>query len=165
MPAARAPFLRLMEGFEADEISGCWDWKKTKYKNGYGWLKVFGKVVSAHRYSYELHKGHIPDGSEILHSCDNKGCINPDHLRVGSHQENMKEAADRGRMRSGENHPMHGKKNPRPRQANKVLVLGVEYESQKSAERALGLGSGVVRYWIKNNPEKAKITKQGELNE
>lgn len=165
MPSSIAPFIRLMDGFIKDESSGCWVWQRSKHKNGYGWLKVFGKVVSAHRYSYEIHKGKIPEGMEILHSCDNKRCINPGHLRVGTHKENMAEASTRGLIRSKDSHPMFGKKNPRPRQANIVMVLGVEYESQKEAERALGLGSGTVRYWIKNHPSKARIIKAGELNE
>lgn len=157
MPPPEPPFKRFLRGYKTNEKSGCWTWTGSKYRNGYGWLKVFGKVVSAHRYSYELHKGPIPDGLHILHSCDVKDCVNPDHLRPGTHAENMLEAHDRGAIRTGENHPMYGKKNPRPKQANKVRVLGTEYESQNSAERALGLGSGTVRYWIINSPSKAQL--------
>lgn len=165
MPAPSPPFKRLMSGFTIDKRTECWLWTGTKYRNGYGWIKVFGKVISAHRYSYELHKGPIPDGNEVLHSCDVKHCINPDHLRIGSHSENMKEASYRGLIKTGVDHHMYGKRNPRPRQSNRVLVLGVEYESQKAAERALSLGSGTVAYWIKNKPEKAVILELGELNE
>ena len=159
MPIKEPPFARLMRSFDRDKETGCWIWSGAKYKNGYGWIKAFGKPVSAHRLSYELHSGPIPDGMEILHSCDNKSCVNPDHLRVGTHAENMREAADRGLMPSGRAHHMFGRKNPRPMQANRVLVLGVEFESQKAAERHFGLGSGTVRYWIKNNPSKAWILK------
>lgn len=77
---------------------------------------------------------------------------------------NMKEAADRNRLPSGKRHHQYGKENPRPRQANKVRVLGRVYQSQKAAERALGLGNGTVRYWIKNHPYKAQIVEIGELN-
>jgi hypothetical protein len=140
----------------------CWNWDGHTYKNGYGCIKAFGKTVSVHRLSYELHKGPIPTGLEVMHSCDNKLCINPDHLSLGSHAQNMKDAAARGLMKSGKGHHMHGKKNPRPEQANAVKVLGVDYASQKEAERALGLGSGTVRYWIKNRPEKAVILKKGK---
>lgn len=119
-------------------------------------------MALAHRLSYELHKGPIPDGLQILHSCDVKNCINPDHLRVGTHSENMAEAADRGRMRSGPLHPHYGRRNPRPKQANPVRVLGSEFESQKAAERALWLGSGTVRYWIKFHPNKATSLREGE---
>lgn len=151
------PYKRLMSGYSVCPDMGCWIWNGATYQNGYGWLKAFGQVVSAHRLSFELHKGPIPKGMHILHSCDVKACVNPDHLRAGTHADNMKEAADRGLMRSGARHPQFGVSQKRPNQANKVSVLGKEYESQKSAERALGLGSGTVRYWIKNNPNKAKL--------
>lgn len=161
MPAKIPPFMRLMNGYRESKESGCWIWTGHKYPNGYGAIKAFGKMVLAHRLSYELHNGPIPDDLHILHSCDVRSCVNPSHLRVGTHAENMQEAKDRGRMRSGVNHPMFGKTFKRPRQANQVMVLGVLYESQKAAERALGLGAGSVRYWIKNRPDKAHIIKRG----
>jgi|SaaInlLV_10m_DNA_3_1039740.scaffolds.fasta_scaffold19136_2 hypothetical protein len=157
MPRKTPPFERLLSGYKTDEKTGCWLWVGSKYKNGYGWLKVFGKSVSTHRYSYEIHNGYIPKGMEVMHSCDVRNCINPDHLSLGTHAENMRQASERGRMPCGEKHHTFGKTNPRPNQANKVMVLGVEYESQNSAERALGLGSGTVRYWLKNTPHKAKL--------
>lgn len=164
MPAPKPPFMRFLDSIRKDTGNGCWLWTGNKGHNGYGSIKVFGKMVSTHRFSYELHKGPIPDGMHILHSCDVKLCVNPDHLRLGDHAQNMKEAGERGLMASGDRHPMSGVKNPRPKQANRVLVLGVEYESQKSAERALGLGSGTVRYWIKSGSGKATILEKGASN-
>lgn len=67
-------------------------------EKGYGAIKVNGKVQSAHRVSYEAFKGEIPDGLLILHACDNRKCINPDHLSVGTHAENMKDAYQKGRL-------------------------------------------------------------------
>jgi hypothetical protein len=165
MPVKSPPFKRLMSGYELDVETGCWLWMKTKYRNGYGWLKVFGKNFLAHRYSYELHKGPIQEGMEVMHTCDNPACINPNHLEMGTHTQNMRGAAERNRLRKGDRHPMYRKKNPKPKQANIVQVLGRVYESQNAAERALGLGSGTVRYWIINNPHKAKILKKGNKSE
>ena len=164
MPAKEAPYIRFMKSYSVCEDTGCWLWRGHKYDSGYGAIKVFGEMSSSHRLSYELHHGPIPQGAHILHSCDVKSCVNPDHLRAGSHVENMAEAGERGLMRSGKDHPMYGKSNPRPKQANRVLVLGVEYDSQKQAEKELGLGSGTVRYWIKTNSPKAKIISKGEFN-
>ena len=161
MPKKEPPFVRLLRGYRECKDTGCWLWEGHKYSNGYGAIKAFGKMKLVHRMAYELYNGPIPNGAEILHSCDVKNCINPDHLRSGSHAENMQEATERGLMRSGAIHPMFGKKNPRPKQANVVRVLGVVYESQKAAERALGLGSGTVRYWIKTAPNKAQIIEKG----
>lgn len=163
MAAAEPPFLRFLKGYTVSPDTGCWLWEGSKHQNGYGWIKAFGNVVLVHRFSYELHKGPIPAGLEILHSCDVKHCVNPDHLRAGTHAENMAEAAERGLMPQGEEHPGHGVSNPRPSQSNRVLVLGKEYESQKAAERALGLGSGTVRYWINNAPHKAQIISKGAM--
>jgi len=164
MPAPCPPFKRLLSGYIENSKTGCWEWVGHKYQNGYGVLKVFGRDVSAHRYSYELHKGPVPEGMEILHSCDVRACINPSHLRAGTHSENMAEAAARGRMPSGEKHPLFGSRQPRPSMANPVRVLGKEYESQNAAERALGLGSGTVRYWLVRAPHKAQYLEKENTN-
>ena len=162
MPAPEAPYLRFLRGCTQCPDTGCWLWEGTKYQNGYGWLKAFGKVISAHRFSYELHKGPIPEGMAILHSCDVKHCVNPDHLRAGTHAENMAEASARGLMPKGEGHPQFGVRQKRPSQAKPVRVLGREYESIKEAERELGLGQGTVRYWLNNNPYRAQLINEGE---
>jgi len=159
MPAKEPPFKRLLSGYEKDADTMCWIWKGHKNKNGYGSIKAFGKMVSVHRLSYELHKGPIKDGMEILHSCDVALCINPDHLRQGTHAENMTEAAKRNRMPSGEDHWMRVSGNPtkgvKSKQSIQVMVLGQPYGSLKEAERKLGLGGGTVAYWMKNAPDKA----------
>ena len=71
---------------------------------GYGQFydRDYGKYRIAHRVSYEAYRGPIPHGLNVLHSCDTPSCINPDHLRVGTHQENMDESKRKGRM--GPNH-------------------------------------------------------------
>jgi len=158
------PFKRLLSGYTLCPDTGCWLWTGHKYRNGYGAIKVFGRMRLAHRFSYELHKGPIPEGLCILHSCDVRNCVNPEHLRVGTHQENMQEASERGRMRSGDQHPMFGRRHKpgiKNRLSKPVRVLGKIYSSQKEAERALGLGGGTVRFWILNKPQAAqRITRE-----
>jgi hypothetical protein len=80
----------------------CWIWNGTKDGKGYGRLHLSGpagrRTVKAHRLAYELHKGPIPSGLEILHACDNPSCVNPAHLSVGTRADNMQDAAAKGRI-------------------------------------------------------------------
>lgn len=78
---------RIMKNCEKSD-SGCWEWKKAK-RNGYGQTSVLGKQEIAHRASWIIFRGEIPSGMNINHKCNNKGCVNPDHLYVGTQQENV----------------------------------------------------------------------------
>jgi len=80
--------------------NACWEWKGAKTSRGYG--KVFnkGKTLSAHRVSYRIMVGRIPKGGYICHKCDNRGCVNPEHLELGDRNKNVKDAVERGLMKS-----------------------------------------------------------------
>jgi len=67
----------------------CWEWIAGKDKDGYGIFKLNYKVLKAYRYAYELYNGKIPEDLEIDHICENRKCVNPAHLKVVTHQENM----------------------------------------------------------------------------
>ena len=70
-------------------VDGCWQWDMPNKSNGYGEFLVHYKRISAHRFSYEYFVGEIPDGLQIDHICRNRGCVNPNHLRVTSIAENV----------------------------------------------------------------------------
>jgi hypothetical protein len=83
----------------------CWIWTGCKSGGGYGFISRNKVAVHAHRVSWELHNGPIPEGMEILHNCpegDNPACVNPAHLRVGTHAENMADTVIKGQAVKGE---------------------------------------------------------------
>lgn len=82
-------------------IGRCWIWTGMKHPPGYGLLWLSNKdnprSVLAHRFSYELHNGPIPEGMFICHRCDNPPCVRPEHLFLGTHQDNMDDMHAKGR--------------------------------------------------------------------
>jgi HNH endonuclease len=100
----------------------CWEWTAARHPFGYGLLQIEGRSIGAHRVSYALHYGLVPDGIFVLHRCDNPACVRPDHLFLGTHADNMRDKTEKGRnnapsgdrapvrlhpeiVRRGDNHP------------------------------------------------------------
>lgn len=81
---------------------GCASWTRATDEKGYGLLRVDGRIRKAHRLAWTLGHGVIPDGMHVLHRCDNRRCINVDHLFLGTHQENMADRSAKGRQARGE---------------------------------------------------------------
>ncbi|KAA0117929.1 HNH endonuclease [Methylobacterium sp. P1-11] len=82
-------------------MSGCWLWTGTLHHDGYGQIRIGGVTERAHRLSYRLHCGEIPDGLGVLHHCDTRCCVNPDHLYVGTAQQNNADIDRRDRRLKG----------------------------------------------------------------
>jgi hypothetical protein len=84
------------------KTDGCWNWVPGNER--YGKLKATGsrKNVLAHRMSWEMHNGPIPDEMHVLHTCDNTRCVRPDHLFLGTHQDNMDDKVVKGRQATGQ---------------------------------------------------------------
>lgn len=82
---------------KVQKTESCWLWTGCKHRKGYGKLHYQGVLTYVHRFSYELHYGSIPEGLDVLHECDNPPCVNPAHLKAGTHQDNMTDLSKRGR--------------------------------------------------------------------
>ena len=81
-----------------DEPTGCWNWRGPIDKGGYGKTKYNGKFISAHRLSAILWlRIDRNDPRQVMHKCDNPGCVNPDHLRIGTYSENVLDSISKGR--------------------------------------------------------------------
>jgi hypothetical protein len=92
---------RFTKNIRIEDKSGCWEWTGFIRDYGYGGMYVGGKVFTASRLSYMIHKGDIPKGLFVCHSCDKPICVNPDHLWAGTHSENMKDMVEKGRASKG----------------------------------------------------------------
>ena len=98
---------RFFLSFVPEPNSGCWLWLGAEHgSNGYGKIKVDGKSMQAHRYSWLFHNGPIPDGICVCHRCDIPTCVNPTHLFLGTNKENNDDKIKKGRHIKGADHPL-----------------------------------------------------------
>lgn len=129
-----------------DKTDCCWNWMAGKTRTGYGQFKA-GGLHGAHRYSYVLRHSHIPQGMQINHHCDNRACVNPDHLYAGTAKQNMQDMLRRGRDR------VIGSRNGHASLNEEIipfvrLWLSKGYK-QREISQAFGIGRNTL-YYIKS---------------
>jgi len=88
---SRVPLIQRLMNRVVFGVTDCWHFCGTRNQFGYGRLTVGGRMQVVHRLSYELFVGPIPDGLSVLHRCDNPSCINPEHLWLGTYQDNSRD--------------------------------------------------------------------------
>lgn len=143
------PIERIERQSMPEPNSGCWIWLGST-RNGYGRLTIGSrtdgtrKSISAHRLSFEAHNGPIPDGLYVCHKCDTPACVNPDHLFLGTHMDNV---ADR--ERKGRNYPppiSRGNSHPSAKVPDSVIAA-IRASDQSSAveARKYGLNDSYIR--------------------
>lgn len=101
-----------------DDPTGCWLWEGHVDNHGYGFFWMDSKHIKAHRSSYLLFIGDIPDGFDVCHKCDTPGCVRPDHLFAATHYDNMQDMVNKGRNRVVIGHRGPGRHN----KEKKVIV-------------------------------------------
>lgn len=90
--------IRFIEKIRINDITDCWEWIGGKNDDGYGNFYVKGKgILKAHKISYIIHIGDIPEGMCVCHHCDNPSCVNPYHLFLGTRKDNMQDMSEKKR--------------------------------------------------------------------
>lgn len=120
--------------------TGCWFWLGTVDRNGYGVFRYAGRTYRAHRFGWFLIHGRHPS-ADLLHRCDARGCVNPDHLREGTHAENMADMVAKRRQACGERHPMARLNDAEVRAIRNRVASG---HSQRLVAEAFGINQSQV---------------------
>jgi hypothetical protein len=125
------------------DANGCLPWIGWIHPKGYGTLTVNDRAEWAHRLSYTLHRGDIPVGKFVCHTCDNRRCVNPEHLFLGTNDENMQDMVQKGRQSRGES-PLS------KLTAAQVLAIRSLYATSAPSFAAVAMEYGVSDSTIRN---------------
>jgi hypothetical protein len=91
--------VHTVRGVRRLAFPGCWEFQGGRFSTGYGRILVRGRRTGAHRFVWESEFGEIPAGLSVLHKCDNRRCVHPDHLFLGTTRDNMRDMARKGRAK------------------------------------------------------------------
>lgn len=132
--------MTLRERFDCkwvlDPETGCWEWTAARNSKGRARFRVGDRLEAASRVAWTLYRGPIPAGLWVLHTCDNGGCVNPDHLYLGTRADNARDATERGRWASVLS----------PSDVRLIRELDRSGISRVKIARRLGVARGTVRF-------------------
>jgi hypothetical protein len=136
---------QLIDGrdiYAAIPYTGCWEW--LLYRDRYGVVRYNGKLQKAHRVIYEILNGKIPDGMCVLHKCDNPGCVNPDHLFLGTQADNVGDMWKKDRhprdCQAGEKHSFSKLTEEQVLEIRKCYTWGISTISEMAIEHGVSYG-------------------------
>lgn len=143
--------LCIYEAHVVRHALGCWEWRGVKSRTGYGKFhtpRIQGterKPIHAHRFSYEVNFGPIPEGLFVLHKCDNPACTRPDHLWVGSIADNVRDSMAKGRNSPPPRPPKHFANTENFKRGSEHyaarLTANQVHEIRRSTERGVDLAA------------------------
>ena len=136
---------RIFNNINSMTDNGCWEWMGTKLRGGYGGLSVRGKTWQAHRFSYVVFIGEIPDGMLVCHACDNPSCVNPNHLFLGTHKTNAEDRVKKKRSSVGESFPKSKLKEQEILEIRRYASLGV---TRRTLAKMFRVGSTCITYVV-----------------
>lgn len=123
-----------------DRTGECWIWKRGRFKSGYGKVGYGCKQLRSHRIAFALSNGNIPDGLNVLHTCDNPPCCNPAHLWLGTDKDNAADCTAKNRR-----NPLMGSDNPVSKLSESVVLKMRKYHTNDTSYAELGRRFGVSR--------------------
>ena len=146
--ACRHPSVEERFWRRVKKTDGCWEWQGSRHPNGHGYFSAGRASVGyAHRAAWEFVHGPIPFGLFVCHHCDNPPCVRPDHLFLGTQNDNVQDAVSKGRMSRGESH--HAAKLTEAA-VREIRVAEVGWtQSRQSLARALAPRYGVTSFAVK----------------
>ncbi len=120
---------------KVNKTDGCWEWTGTIMRSGYGHFSINNRYQLAHRISYKMHFGAIPPGLCVLHQCDNRRCVRPEHLFLGTKKDNAQDAIAKDRFTTGERNGVRKKKELHKITDAEVSEIIQRYGGRKRYER------------------------------
>lgn len=130
---------RFWEKVDKSSPDGCWNWTASVAGKGYGQIKLprTRRQAYAHRLSFELHFGEIPSGMLVCHKCDNPKCVRPDHLFLGTTEDNLSDMASKDRHLYGERNSEHRLVE---KDVHRIFDLAASGWSQQRIAKNVGVG-------------------------
>jgi len=143
-----------------EKTNSCWIWKGYVNPDGYGRYSSNYKTFFAHRYSWIIHKGNIPNAILVCHSCDNRKCVNPEHLFLGTHKDNYQDSKNKKRHVHGNS---HGQTKIKEEFHEEIINSYLSGETQRNIAKKYSVSQGAIQDIIRKKIP-AKILKGETAN-